>query len=196
MKKPYPLTLTGNSVDLVPLSAEHLGALCEVGLDESIWKWIPYAVRSVDEMRDYIAAALRARADGSAIPFAILERNSGKAIGSTRYMSIDVPNNRLEIGATWIGTKWQRTRVNTEMKYLMLRHAFEELGCTRVELKTDALNEKSRNAILRIGAKEEGTLRKHVVTYSGRIRDTVYYSILDTEWPQVRSDLGMKLSRA
>jgi RimJ/RimL family protein N-acetyltransferase len=110
-------------------------------------------------------------------------------------MNIDFANRRLEIGGTWIAKPWQRTAINTEAKYLMLRHAFETLGCVRVELKTDALNEKSRNAILRIGAKEEGTLRRHTLTWTGRMRDTVYFSILDSEWPQVKAGLEAKLTR-
>lgn len=109
-------------------------------------------------------------------------------------MNIDRVNQRVEIGSTWIAPAWQRTAVNTEAKYLMLRHAFEAWGCMRVELKTDALNQKSRNAILRIGAKEEGTLRRHVLTWSGRVRDTVYFSILDSEWPGVKMNLEAKLA--
>jgi RimJ/RimL family protein N-acetyltransferase len=111
-------------------------------------------------------------------------------------MNIDRTNRRVEIGSTWIAPPWQRTAVNTEAKYLMLRHAFEVWGCTRVELKTDALNQKSRNAILRIGAKEEGTLRRHLVTWTGRVRDTVYFSILDSEWPEVKGRLDGYLSKS
>ncbi len=109
-------------------------------------------------------------------------------------MNIDGPNRRVEIGATWIAKPWQRTAINTEAKYLMLRHAFETLGCIRVELKTDALNQKSRDAILRIGAKEEGTLRQHMITSTGRLRDSVYFSILDSEWPKVKADLEARLT--
>jgi RimJ/RimL family protein N-acetyltransferase len=124
-----------------------------------------------------------------------MDKSSGRIIGCTRYMNIDARNRRVEIGSTWIGKPWQRTIVNTEAKYLMLRHAFETLGCVRVELKTDALNTRSRNAILRIGAKEEGTLRRHVLTWDGRMRDTVYFSILDSEWPAVKAELERKLGR-
>jgi RimJ/RimL family protein N-acetyltransferase len=120
---------------------------------------------------------------------------SGQAIGSTRYLNIDRANRRVEIGATWIAGPWRRTAVNTEAQYLMLRHGFETLGCIRVELKTDALNQRSRNAIRRIGATEEGTLRQHMVTWSGRLRDSVYFSILDSEWPRVKQDLEQKFSR-
>lgn len=129
------------------------------------------------------------------LPFATIEKRSGRAIGSTRYANIDAGNRRLEIGWTWIAGNWQRTAVNTEAKYLMLRHAFETLRCIRVEFKTDALNERSRNAILRIGAKEEGTFRKHVITASGRVRDTVYFSIVDSEWNAVKKMLEARLSR-
>ena len=188
-----PVTLEGRSVRLEPLAASHHAALCEVGLDAELWRLIPYRVSTVDEMRDYIGSALEAQAAGTAIPFATVERASGRVIGSTRYMNIDPANRRVEIGATWLAKPWQRTAMNTEAKYLMLRHAFETLGCIRVELKTDALNQQSRQAILRIGAREEGTLRQHMVTWSGRLRDTVYYSILDSEWPGVKANLEGKL---
>src|ERR1700688_2877130 len=119
---------------------------------------------------------------------------SGQLIGSTRFMNIDHPNRGVEIGSTWIVPARQRTAVNTEAKYLMLRHAFDVWNCIRVELKTDALNQRSRNAILRIGAKEEGTLRKHLITWTGRVRDSVYFSILDTEWPEVKAKLEAMLA--
>ncbi len=128
------------------------------------------------------------------MPFATTLRDSGQVVGSTRYANISAKDGRLEIGWTWIGKPWQRSAVNTEAKYLMLRHAFEALGCTRVELKTDGLNARSRAAILRIGAKQDGILRKHTMTYSGRIRDTVYFSILDDEWPAVKAGLEAKLA--
>jgi N-acetyltransferase len=184
-----PVTLEGRSVRLEPLAVAHHAALCEVGLDPELWQVIPYRVSTADEMRDYIGSVLEAQAAGTAIPFATVERASGRVIGSTRFMNIDTANRRVEIGATWIAKPWQRTAINTEAKYLMLRHAFETLGCIRVELKTDAVNQQSRQAILRIGAREEGTLRQHMVTWSGRLRDTVYYSILDSEWPGVKANL-------
>jgi RimJ/RimL family protein N-acetyltransferase len=146
-------------------------------------------------MAGYIQSALDAQAAGSALPFATVKVPSGQVIGSTRYLNIDRANRRVEIGSTWIAGPWRRTAVNTEAKYLMLRHAFETLGCVRVELKTDALNQRSRNAILRIGASEEGTLRQHMITWSGRLRDSVYFSILDSEWPRVKQDLEQKLAR-
>jgi len=187
--------LEGTQVRLEPLTLEHHAAFCEVGLDPELWQWIPYRATTAEEMLGYIQSALRDQTAGTAQPFATVERATGRVIGSTRYMNIDVANRRREIGATWIAKPWQRTAINTEAKYLMLQHAFETLGCIRVELKTDALNEKSRNAILRIGAKEEGTLRRHIVTWTGRVRDTVYFSVLDSEWPQVKAALEAKLMR-
>jgi len=191
-----PVTLEGRHVRLEPLSRNHHAGLCEVGLDEELWRWIPQPVRTPDEMREYIALALRSQGEGSALPFATFDRASGKIIGSTRYGNIDRVNRRVEIGWTWLGLNWQRTAANTEAKFLMLRHAFETLGCMRVELKTDSLNEKSRNAILRIGAKEEGTFRNHMVTSTGRMRHSVYYSIIDSEWPAVKARLEEKLFRS
>jgi N-acetyltransferase len=141
-----------------------------------------------------VLKALDEQSRGVSLPFATIERSSGTVIGSTRFMNIDVPNRRVEIGSTWIAPPWQRTAINTEAKYLMLSHAFDQWGCIRVELKTDVLNQKSRNAILRIGAKEEGTLRHHMVTHSGRLRDTVYFSILKFEWPHVRCRIAEKIS--
>jgi len=190
-----PVTLEGRYIRLEPLSIDHHAALSEVGLAEELWRWIPQPVRTPEDMRDYIATALRGQAEGNALPFATVERATGKVIGSTRYMNIDKANRRVEIGSTWLTPAWQRTTANTEAKFLMLRHAFETLGCLRVELKTDSLNEKSRNAILRIGAKEEGIFRNHMVTSTGRIRHSVYYSIIDSEWPGVKARLEEKLAR-
>ena len=190
-----PVTLEGRHVRLEPLAQTHHAALCAVGLDAELWELIPYRVTTPEEMAAYIRTALNAQAAGSALPFATVDASTGQVVGSTRYMNIDEANRRLEIGATWIATPWRRTGVNTEAKYLMLRHAFETLGCIRVELKTDSLNQRSRNAILRIGATEEGMLRQHMVTWSGRLRDTVYFSILDSEWPRVKRDLEQKMAR-
>jgi N-acetyltransferase len=191
-----PVTLEGQSVRLEPLSFSHHAGLCDVGLAEELWRWIPQPVRTPEEMREYIATALKSQTEGSALPFATVERATGKVIGSTRYGNIDRVNRHVEIGWTWLGSEWQRTAANTEAKFLMLRHAFETLGCLRVELKTDSLNERSRNAILRIGAKEEGIFRNHMITHSGRIRHSVYYSIIDSEWPAVKVCLIEKLSRS
>jgi RimJ/RimL family protein N-acetyltransferase len=191
-----PIRLEGSHVALEPLGLEHFEALCEIGLDPSLWEWTISDVRSPADMRAWIDDALRARDAGSALPFIIRDRASGRAAGSTRYGNIDGSNRRVEIGWTWIGSAWQRTRINTESKYLLLRHAFETVGCHRVELKTDVLNERSRRAILRIGATEEGILRRHAVTATGRIRDTVYYSVVAEEWPTVRTRLEALLERS
>jgi RimJ/RimL family protein N-acetyltransferase len=191
-----PVTLEGRHVRLEPLAKAHLAALCAIGLDPELWELIPYRVATPEDMAAYIQTVLDLQAAGSALPFATVHAPTGQVIGSTRYLNIDRANRRVEIGATWIAAPWRRTAVNTEAKYLMLRHAFETLGCIRVELKTDSLNQRSRNAIRRIGATEEGTLRQHMVTWSGRLRDTVYFSVLDSEWPRVKHDLEQKLSRA
>jgi N-acetyltransferase len=189
-----PVTLEGRFVRLEPLAMAHHVPLCEVGLDEELWNLIPERVLTPEDMRKYIQSALDAQAAGTALPFATVDRASGRAIGSTRFGNIDRANRRVEIGWTWLGLKWQRTAANTEAKYLMLRHAFEVWKCNRVELKTDSLNERSRRAILRIGAREEGTLRNHMVTWSGRLRHTVYYSVIAPEWPAVKAGLERKLT--
>lgn len=188
--------LEGQHVRLEPLDVRHLDGLCAVGLDPELWHWEVIRKRSREDMQVYVRKALDERQRGVSLPFATVFLETGQVIGSTRYLNMDLANRRVEIGATWIGRPWQRTAVNTEAKYLMLRHAFEVLRCFRVELKTDVLNERSRRAILRLGAKEEGILRRHVVTDTGRVRDTVYYSILDSEWPPVKAHLQAKLAVA
>ncbi len=190
-----PVTLEGSVVRLEPLRSEHAELFWEVAKNdlEEIFRWIPYTMQSRDNFGTLIDRAFAEQDRGESVVFATVERCSGKVVGSTRFMNIDRANRRVEIGSTWIAPAWQRTAVNTEAKYLMLRHAFEAWGCMRVELKTDALNQKSRNAILRIGAKEEGTLRRHLVTWTGRVRDTVYFSILDDEWAGVKTKLEARL---
>ena len=191
--KVEPVILEGERVRLEPLSLDHLADLCEAGLYEELWRLIPTFIKTPDDMKGYIQTALDEQARGISLPFATVEKTSGKAIGSTRFGNIDTANKRVEIGWTWITPQWQRSFVNSEAKYLMLKHAFEVWQCNRVELKTDALNERSRNAILRLGAKQEGIFRQHVVTYSGRLRDSVYFSIINTEWPEVKVKLEEKL---
>lgn len=188
-----PVTLAGEHVQLEPMLEAHHAALAEVGLDEDLWKWIPVPVRTPEEMKAYVDAALAEQARGASLPFTIVERATGNVIGSTRYANIERIHRRVEIGWTWVARPWQRTAVNTECKYMLLKHAFETLGCIRVELKTDSLNERSRAAILRIGAKEEGVFRNHMITASGRIRHSVYFSITDSEWPVVKRRLEEKL---
>jgi len=184
-------------VRLEPIRHEHAEMFWEVAKDDldDIFRWIPYRMQTRDDFQKLIDKIFAEQERGESLAFATVEKKSGQTVGSTRFMNIDRANRRVEIGSTWIVPAWQRTAVNSEAKYLMLRHAFEVWGCVRVELKTDALNEKSRNAILRIGAKEEGTLRKHVITWTGRIRDSVYFSILDSEWPEVKAKLEQRLAR-
>ncbi len=196
MMKIETVVLEGKHVRLEPLALGHIDALCEVGGDAEIWRWNPYIqVGNREGIRAFVEFALGEQAAGIALPFVTIERATGRAIGSTRFMSIEPPHRRVEIGGTWIGLAWQRTPVNTEAKYLMFRHAFETWGCIRVELKTDSLNDRSHNAILRIGAKEEGTFRNHMITSTGRIRHSIYFSVIDSEWPEVKARLEEKLSR-
>jgi RimJ/RimL family protein N-acetyltransferase len=196
VKQPVPVTLQGAHVRLLPLSTGHLDALCAVGLDPDLWRLIPSKAETPEEMRVYVETALDEQQRSVSLPFVTTLKETEQVIGSTRYMNIDVKNRRLEIGCTWIGKPWQRSAVNTEAKLLMLQHAFESLGCVRVELKTDFLNQQSRNAILRLGAKQEGIFRRHLLTWSGRMRDTVYFSILDDEWSTVKSRLEIRLKSA
>jgi RimJ/RimL family protein N-acetyltransferase len=190
-----PVKLSGSVVRLDPIRHEHAELFWEVAKNnlDDIFRWIPYRMQTRDDFQLLVAKALQEQERGESVVFTTVEISSGRVLGSTRFMNIDRNNRRVEIGSTWIAPAWQRTAVNTEAKYLMLRHAFEVWGCFRVELKTDALNQKSRNAILRVGAKEEGTLRRHVVTWTGRVRDSVYFSILDSEWPEVKARLEEKL---
>ena len=190
-------TLEGAHVRLEPLRPEHAPMLWEIAKDHlgDLFRWIPYRLESLADFRDFNQRVLDEQARGLSLPFATFQRQPSQIVGTTRYMNMDLANRKVEIGSTWIAPKWQRTVINTEAKYLMLRHAFEVWNCVRVELKTDALNQRSRNAILRLGAKEEGTLRKHLLTWNGRQRDSVYFSILDTEWPQVKAHLESKLRR-
>ena len=187
----FPVTIEGSVVRLEPVRLDHAAQLWQVAKDhlDDIFRWFPYRMRTREDFDGLVANASAEQERGESVVFATVEKSSGRVIGSTRFMNIDRANRRVEIGSTWIAPPWQRTAVNTEAKYLMLRHAFDVWGCIRVELKTDALNEKSRNAILRIGAKEEGTLRRHLITHTGRVRDTVYFSILDSEWADAKSRL-------
>ena len=187
-----PVTLEGRHVRLVPMTREHLPALWQAASDPELWRWTTSQVHSEDDLRRYVEAALAMQASGTALPFVTTNAATGQIVGSTRFANADGP--RVEIGWTWIVRPWQRTAVNTEAKYLMLRHAFESMGLLRVELKTDALNARSRAAILRIGAREEGVLRKHMVTDGGRVRDSVMFSITDGEWPAVKARLEQILA--
>jgi RimJ/RimL family protein N-acetyltransferase len=188
-------TLEGAYVRLEPLRSEHAPMLWEIAKDhlQELFQWIPYRLECLEDFREFNRHVLDEQQRGLTVPFATFERSSGQIAGTTRFMNMDLANRKVEIGSTWIAPWWQRTVVNTEAKYLMLRHAFETWDCLRVELKTDSLNQRSRQAILRLGAKEEGTLRKHMLTWNGRQRDSVYFSILDTEWPAVKKRLEKKM---
>ncbi|MEM0962558.1 MAG: GNAT family protein [Bacteroidota bacterium] len=190
-----PVILAGEHVRLEPLTLDHLDALTAVGLDDDLWRLTPRQVRTRDDIAAYIEEALESHARGEALPFATVHAASGTVVGSTRFGNVALAHRRVEIGWTWIAPPWQRTAINTEAKLLMLRYAFETLRCQRVELKTDRRNERSQRAMRRIGATEEGTLRKHMVTASGHVRDTVYFSILDDEWPAVEAALTALLAR-
>jgi N-acetyltransferase len=190
-----PIVLEGDFVRLEPMTLDHHSGLSEVGLDPEIWRYTLVLVRTPEDMRTYMESALKLQRDGTTLAFVTIERSSGRIVGSTRFGNYDPANRRIEIGWTWIAPPWQRTAINTEAKYLMLSHAFEKLHCVRVELKTDVLNVPSRKAMLRIGAKEEGILRKHSLVWDGRYRDSIYYSILDEEWPEVKQQLEKMLIR-
>lgn len=192
--KVEPVILEGKFVRLEPLRVDHLPGLCRAGLDESIWTWTANVVTSEADIERYVRDALADQSLGTAIPFITVERSNDTIVGSTRFGNIDLANRKVEIGWTWINPKWQRTAINTEAKLLMLTHAFETWNCLRVELKTDSNNNRSRNAIARLGAVEEGTLRKHMITESGRFRDSVIFSITDSEWETVRMNLESKIS--
>jgi len=190
-----PVVLEGTVVRLEPLSVDHLQGLISVGLDADIWRWMPVAIQTPGDMRTYIETALAGRDSGREMPFATIEVDSGRVIGGTRYLNIEPAHRRLEIGYTWLAPAWQRTAANTEQKLLMLGHAFNDLGALRVEFKTDSLNEKSRAALLGIGATEEGTMRNHMITQGDRRRHSVYFSVIEEEWPQIRQHLEARLAR-
>jgi RimJ/RimL family protein N-acetyltransferase len=187
--------LEGRHVRLEPLAMHHCARLAEIGCNEEVCRYLSDRLETEADMRAFIETGLKWQSEGTAVPFATIDRASGLAVGSTRFANIVREHRRVEIGWTWIAPAWQRSAVNTEAKYLMLRHAFENWGCGRVELKTNARNEKSRRAIARIGAKEEGTLRNHMVNPDGSFRDSVYFSIIESEWPEVKRSLEEKLAR-
>jgi RimJ/RimL family protein N-acetyltransferase len=183
-----PLVLSGQVVRLEPLEFTHSADLLEAGREPEIWRYLPEdASRSEEAMRAWIERAQREQQAGTGLPFAIIDLKTHRAIGSTRYQNIIQKDRGLEIGWTWLGASARRTGINTECKYMLLRHAFEELGTIRVQLKTDSRNTRSQRAIERIGAKHEGILRNHMIMPDGYYRDSVYYSIIEEEWTQVRS---------
>ncbi len=191
-----PVLLQGNSVRLEPLTEAHIPALTAVGCDDRIWGLMLYGrIRNEADMRVWVRHLLEGQAAGTDLPFAVIQLASGRVAGATRYMEMRPEHKSLEIGGTWYGLEFQRTAVNTECKYLLLRHAFEELGTIRVQFKADVRNERSWRAIERIGAIREGILRNHYILLDGVVRDSVYYSILDREWPAVKERLEGMLKR-
>lgn len=190
-----PVTLEGNRVRMEPMTEAHFESLVLAGGFDELWLLTAVTAAKPDDMKSYMNAALADAAKGTALPFVTVDKESGRVIGSSRFGNIDAPNRKVEIGWTWITPAFQRTHVNTEAKLLMMTHAFEVWDCVRVELKTDVLNMKSRNAMLRIGAVEEGVLRKNQLTQGGRYRDSIYFSVLDTEWPAVKEKLHGFIAR-
>jgi N-acetyltransferase len=186
-------TLEGRHVRLEPLSQAHHAALSQA-LDPTLLQWFSQPATNGEELRDFIAAALEEQRQRRTLAFATIDRVSGRAIGSTRFGNIDAAHRRVEIGWTWIGRLWQRTAINTEAKLLMMGHAFERWGAVRVEFKTDSRNSQSRAALARLGATEEGYFRNHMVTASGRLRHSVYFSVIDSEWPMIKRRLETRLA--
>ena len=190
------VTLTGNNVVLMPLQTEHAERLLQAAEDGELWNMKVTVIPGPSTVEQYIATALAGRDAGTVMPFAIVHRETGRIVGSTRFWKIDRQHRKLEIGHTWLSQSMQRSGLNTEMKFLLLRHAFEEMNCVRVQFTTDELNEKSRAAILRIGARQEGIVRHERIMQDGRKRNSVRFSIIDDEWPQVKAMLLEKMSRA
>jgi RimJ/RimL family protein N-acetyltransferase len=190
-----PITLEGRLVRLEPLTFDHVPRLAEVALDPEIWRLTIARPTNEDELRAWAADTIAARDAGRELPFATIDVASGRAIGSTRYMNLVLEHRRLEIGWTWVAPAWQRTGANREAKLLMLGHAFDRLGCRRVEFKTDSNNERSRTALLGIGATFEGIFRKHMVMPGDGVRHSAWYSVIDDEWPRVRARLEASLAR-
>ena len=185
--------LAGNYVELVPLSGSHKDGLLKAASDGKLWELWFTSVPSPDTIDQFIDLALHQKSEGSAYPFSVIDKNTGEIIGSTRYLNIEHPHRRLEIGHTWYAKSFQRTGVNTECKYLLLKYAFENLNCIAVEFRTHWHNHSSRNAILRLGAKQDGVLRNHRIGPDDTLRDTVVFSILDREWAVVRKSLEHKM---
>jgi len=184
-----PITLEGRWVRLELLAGHHASDLVVAAADEEIWRYMPATLLTAEQMQEWLVSTLELQAGGAVLPFAIVDRSTGRAIGSTRYLTIMPKDRGIEIGWTWLARAAWRTPVNTECKYMLLRHAFETLGCIRVQLKTDRRNERSRRAIERIGGQFEGILRNHMIMPYG-LRDSAFYSIIDTEWPGVKDRLA------
>lgn len=188
--------LVGEAVRLEPLSTEHIAGLARAGCDSEIWRYLPYGeVTTEERMGDLVDYWLRQAQTGLELPFVVVLKDDGRPIGCTRFLEIDRANRKVEIGGTWYATEFQRTRVNSECKYLLLRHAFEAWGCVRVQFKTDGRNLRSQKAIERLGAVQEGTLRSHMILLDGTVRDSVFYSVIEAEWPGVKARLEGMLRR-
>lgn len=191
-----PVTLTGKHVRLEPMTEAHIPGLTEIGIGQNFWDFMLYGrMDSEEDMRGWVVDIISRAEKGTDLPFTVIQLASGRVAGATRYLNIMPKDRGLEIGGTWYGTEFQRTAVNTECKYLLLQHAFEKLGAIRVQLKTDLRNERSQKAMERIGAKREGILRNHMILPDGRYRDSVFYSILDTEWDEVKRNLAAMMNR-
>ncbi len=191
-----PVTLTGKHVRLEPMRESHIPALAVAGSDPQLWQFMLYGNLSLPgAMAAWVREMLARQAKGADLPFTVIHLPSGQVAGATRYLNIDHPNRGLEIGGTWYAPHFQRTAVNTECKYLLLRHAFETLGCIRVQFKADSRNERSLRGIERIGAVREGVLRNHMILPDGTYRHSVFYSIIESEWPQVKAHLERLLDR-
>lgn len=191
-----PIVLEGDVVRLESLNEGHVSGLAAIGIDEDIWRHMLYGqMKGEDDLLLWVRALLALAVQGTDIPFAVIHVASGRVAGATRYMEIRPAHRGIEIGGTWYGAEFRRTAVNTECKYLLLRYAFEVMGCIRVQFKTDVRNVRSQRAIERIGAIREGILRNHMILPDGKIRHSVYYSVLESEWPAVKLNLEQKLSR-
>lgn len=190
-----PLTLKGVHVRLEPMSVEHIDGLMAAGADDDIWRWLPWHLRSREDFAGWVDGVLGAQAKGQQQPFTTIDVADGEIVGSTSLFFVSPRDRRVEIGSTWLAPQARRTAINTESKLLLLSHCFETLGCLRVELKTDARNERSRAAIARIGAQFEGVMRKHMLTQGGYNRDSAYFAITDDDWPDVKQRLTAMLAR-
>jgi len=191
-----PVTLEDEAVALMPFDEEQADALFSASVGSDVWRFMPMEIKTAEAMRGFITAARALNDQGLGLGFSVRHKRCGEIVGGTGFWARDVQHRRVEIGATWVARSHQRGEVNTRAKLLLLEHAFGRLGCLRVEFKTDARNEKSRAALLRIGAREEGTLRHHMLLHDGSHRDSVYFSILDDEWPSVRKRLAAKLAHS
>jgi N-acetyltransferase len=189
-----PRTLDGRIVGLEPLTEFHIPALAEVAFDPDLWSVTTTNIRDASDLRHYVDEALQLQHAGTALAFATRHKPSNRVVGSSRFGNYDAANRKVEIGWTWVARPWQRTAVNAEAKLLMLRYAFEELECVRVEFKTDAINLRSQGALETLGAVREGVLRSHMILPNGRRRDSVYFSVLAEEWPAVQERLEQRIT--